>query len=136
MQLEVTTDYVYRPWDGRHIASYAMFDVYGRQVKALERKIALPVNDPLLLALRAVEIAVQAVQYVDADDVTIYTDAPAAALWAEGTTTPRRGYRQVVTRIRQRIRMLSADVHIKWSMRAEIAAQSAAASQAALPAVA
>lgn len=119
MQLKMETSCTYRPWDGRHSVSYTLLNVEGQQIQANSKRLSLPQNDPLLLSLRAVEFGVQALHYIDADNVTVYSDEPAVVAWLDGACVPRRGYRQTVTRIRQRLRMLPAQVTFRWGMGSE-----------------
>lgn len=119
MRLKMETSCTYRPWDGRHTVSYTLFDAEGRQIQANSKRLSLPRNDTLLLSLRAVEFGVQALHYIDTDNVTVYSDEPAVVAWLDGVCVPRKGYRQAVTRIRQRLRMLPAQVTFRWMMGGE-----------------
>lgn len=116
MRLEMETRCTYRPWDGRHSVSYMLLNAEGQQIQANSKRLSLPRNDPLLLSLRAVEFGIQALHYIDADSVTVYSDEPAVVTWLDGACVPRRGYRQAVTRIRQRLQMLPAQVTFRWMM--------------------
>ena len=119
MQLKMETSCTYRPWDGRHSVSYTLLNAEGQQIQANSKRLSLPRNDPLLLSLRAVEFGIQALHYIDTDSVTEYSDEPAVVAWLVGACIPRKGYRQAVTRIRQRIRMLPAQVTFRWAMGGE-----------------
>lgn len=117
MQLKMETSCTYRPWDGRHIVSYTLYNVEGKQqIQTNSKRLSLPRNDPLLLSLRAVEFGIQALHYIDADSVTIYSDEPAVVAWLDGACVSCKGYRQAVTRIRQRIRILPTQVTFRWMM--------------------
>ena len=116
MRHEMDTSCTYRPWDGRHSVSYTLLNAEGQKIQTNAKRLSLPRNDPLLLSLRAVEFGVQALHYIDTDSVTVYSDEPAVVAWLDGACVPRRGYRQAVTRIRQRIRMLPTQVTFRWGM--------------------
>ena len=116
MRLEMEMSCTYRPWDGRHSVSYTLLNAEGQQIQTNAKRLSLPKDDPLLLSLRAVEFGVQALNYINADSVTIYSDEPAVVAWLDGACVPCKGYRQTVIRIRQRVRMLPAQVTFCWKM--------------------
>ena len=133
MQLEMETSCTYRPWDGRHSVSYMLLNAEGQQIQANSKRLSLPRNDPLLLSLRAVEFGIQALHYIDTDSVTVYSDEPAVVAWLDGACVPRKGYRQAVTRIRQRLRILPSQVTFRWGMVSELEHIRQSAQTKALP---